>query len=95
VLIRDGALRRPSENLFQGGKFLRRKPHPTTGKAWFWFQFCHTINMTEDLSQSTRDVPKIKMPWLDGGNQGNGKKQAWKWDAGLQMLTNGIFKTTM
>jgi hypothetical protein len=24
------------------GKFLRRKPHSATGKAWFWFQFCHS-----------------------------------------------------
>jgi hypothetical protein len=42
VLIRDGALHRSVANLFQGGKFLRRKPHSATGKAWFWFQFCHS-----------------------------------------------------
>jgi hypothetical protein len=37
-LIRDGALHWSVANLFQGGKFLRRKPHSATGKAWFWFQ---------------------------------------------------------
>ena len=42
VLIRDGALHRSIANLFQGGKFLGRKPRSAMGKAWFGFQFCHS-----------------------------------------------------
>ena len=38
------------------GKFLRRKPHSATGKAWFWFQFCHSdliIRATCMVKQTT------------------------------------------
>ena len=49
MLIRDSALHRSGANYFQRGKFLRRKPHLATGKACFWFQFCHAIEYDEGL----------------------------------------------
>ena len=49
MLIRDSALHRSGANYFQRGKFLRRKPHLATGKACFWFQFCHAIEYVEGL----------------------------------------------
>ena len=43
VFVRDGSLHRPVANFFQGRKLLGCKPDLATGKAGFWFHFCHAV----------------------------------------------------
>jgi hypothetical protein len=41
------------------------------GKAWFWFEFCHALNMAKSLSQSTNGKGRLPCAYPRGTISGS------------------------
>ncbi|MFZ1214948.1 MAG: hypothetical protein WAO13_16415 [Pseudolabrys sp.] len=86
-------MHRSLANLFQGGKFLRRKPRLTTSKARFGFQFCHAIQYDEEVVTINVCAKEEKGPSCRQKQPGQWEEASPEMGHWLAKATNGIFKT--